>query len=274
MTVPSYPKGTPLYDVSNRAATDPTFSAYQHDLAAIPKGISVYGYIPTNVDGTDPGKTYPCPGVPDPPSYTPTRCAPSLDAVKQEIAYYAQYGITNIYFDNVAQKCTVKTSTGTVDYIDNDYENFYGAVKGNVIFNGGAASTACYLFPNLHPPPTNLKLETWETYFIDPIKNPPGPNYLRSVLSNKQKYPQPWTQNYPASDFINAMHDVPSVGDMKDILCQSRADNVGWLYITDGRYKPPKGSTRKPYNTLPSYWSAEVSAIAQPYTCPQITLGK
>jgi hypothetical protein len=43
---------------------------------------------------------------------------------------------------------------------------------------------------------------------------------------------------------------------MVNAVSQSLAQNVGWIYVTDA-------GLPNPYDTLPSYWSDEVSIVAR-----------
>lgn len=69
--------------------------------------------------------------------------------------------------------------------------------------------------------------------------------------------PRSWTQSKPASGFASILHDAPA-STLSATLAQAQAQNVGYVYVTDD------GADGNPYDSLPSYWLAEVNAVSAP----------
>jgi hypothetical protein len=97
----------------------------------------------------------------------------------------------------------------------------------------------------------------------------PGINTLESYLSrptvdglvtfeNDKGYaeyaPDPWTKTQPALAFSHLCYDVPAADTMTNFVCLAVARNAGSIYVTDDR-------GNNPWDTLPSYWRAEVALV-------------
>jgi hypothetical protein len=67
-----------------------------------------------------------------------------------------------------------------------------------------------------------------------------------------------WTASEPASLFANIVYEVPNVATMQADLTEAESQNAGYVYFTDD------GADGNPYNSLPSYFQAEVSAVPEP----------
>ncbi|HVT34895.1 MAG TPA: spherulation-specific family 4 protein [Nevskiaceae bacterium] len=67
--------------------------------------------------------------------------------------------------------------------------------------------------------------------------------------------PAAWTANYSADHFAAIIHTQPDANAMRAELGAASLANVGWVYITDDVLP-------NPYDTLPSYWNAEIAALA------------
>src|SRR5262249_34155425 len=63
-----------------------------------------------------------------------------------------------------------------------------------------------------------------------------------------------WTQKQPATAFGHLCYDVPLAEVMTNFVNLSLARNAGWTYVTDDRGD-------NPWDTVPSYWSAEVGLV-------------
>lgn len=69
--------------------------------------------------------------------------------------------------------------------------------------------------------------------------------------------PRRWTQDRPASGFANILHETDEA-DLAATLALAAERNVGYVYVTDD------GADGNPYDSLPSYFEAEVDAVAVP----------
>jgi hypothetical protein len=64
-----------------------------------------------------------------------------------------------------------------------------------------------------------------------------------------------WANNYPAIRFANTVYGAFTKTQAHSAISLSRSRNTGYLYVTNL-------SGANPYNALPSYWSAELAALA------------
>ena len=98
-----------------------------------------------------------------------------------------------------------------------------------------------------------------------------GTNTLESYLSaadvlvtfeNQTGYeanvPDAWTQNYAANRFANLLYNVDSESTMLSYIALADQRNVGYVYVTNDNNANPS-SLNNPWDTLPSYWNAEVN---------------
>ena len=67
--------------------------------------------------------------------------------------------------------------------------------------------------------------------------------------------PPAYQKDYPAGDFANILYNVASASTMQSDVNLAVSRNTGWIYVTDD-------TLPNPYDTLPSYWDQEVSAVA------------
>jgi len=117
------------------------------------------------------------------------------------------------------------------------YEELYRYVKMKqpayvVVGNPGANTVSSYLAR-----PTVDGLVTFEN-------NAGYPQYMPNV----------WTQTQPATAFSHLCYDVPGADTMTNYVQLAIGRNAGYIYVTDDR-----GSN--PWDTLPSYWLAEVGLV-------------
>ncbi len=84
-----------------------------------------------------------------------------------------------------------------------------------------------------------------------------GPNTAPAGQTGFNNYPYGlnWFQSASSSQIENIIYSVPTSTDMLSDLGRSASLNAGYVYITD------QGGVN-PYAELPSYWNAEVSALA------------
>ncbi|MBC7756557.1 MAG: spherulation-specific family 4 protein [Bdellovibrio sp.] len=75
--------------------------------------------------------------------------------------------------------------------------------------------------------------------------------------------PDAWTQNYAADRFAHLLYNVASESTMLSNIALAQERNVGYVYVTDDN-NSNLNSINNPWDTLPSYWNAEVNAVATP----------
>lgn len=75
--------------------------------------------------------------------------------------------------------------------------------------------------------------------------------------------PDAWTQNYAAERFAHLLYNVGSESTMLSYLALAEQRNAGYVYVTNDNNSNPN-SINNPWDTLPSYWDAEVNAVATP----------
>ncbi len=96
----------------------------------------------------------------------------------------------------------------------------------------------------------------------------PGTNTLESYLTaadvlvtfeNQTGYdtftPDTWTKNYTDDHFAHLLYNVKDKATMLANVALAADRNVGYLYITND-------ILTNPWDTLPQYWNAEVSAVS------------
>jgi hypothetical protein len=64
-----------------------------------------------------------------------------------------------------------------------------------------------------------------------------------------------WAKRYPSSRFAVIPYAITPVSTMRQIVQKSATKRYGVVYVTDG-------NGQNPYDRLPSYWDAEVKAVA------------
>jgi hypothetical protein len=81
--------------------------------------------------------------------------------------------------------------------------------------------------------------------------------------------PDSWTGNYTANRFAHLLYNVGTAADMQAAITLAASRNVGYIYVTND-------NGANPWDTLPSYWNAEVtavSAVPEPQTYGMMLLG-
>ncbi len=68
--------------------------------------------------------------------------------------------------------------------------------------------------------------------------------------------PSAWNANYDRSRFVHLVHTEASSANMEMYLQLALARNVGGIYVTND-------VLNNPWDTLPTYWQAEVDAVAE-----------
>ncbi|MEM4246906.1 MAG: spherulation-specific family 4 protein [Candidatus Woesearchaeota archaeon] len=152
-----------------------------------------------------------------------------IDAVKGEVdLYYQWYNVSGIFFDEV------NSSAAALPY----YQNITNYVKQHtgafVSLNPGTVPDQGYINISDNTVIFEGTYNTYKTW---------------SVPS--------WVFNYPASKFTHLVYATSSSKNMKDaILTKSKNRNAGYVYVTNDVLP-------NPWDTLPSYWSTELSYINQ-----------
>ncbi|NOY41211.1 MAG: hypothetical protein GXP26_05160 [Planctomycetes bacterium] len=156
-----------------------------------------------------------------------------LSTVLSEIDDYASwYNLDGIFIDEMA-------NTGPAQKLDY-YRDIYNYVKGidpnwELTGNPGINTIEQYM--------------TWPTADRFIITENTGANYSSFT-------PSSWVADYPRSQFGNLIHTESSVSDMQNQLVEAIGNNAGAIYITDDAFP-------NPWDTLPSYWQAQIDAIEQ-----------
>jgi hypothetical protein len=164
-------------------------------------------------------------------SYAGTQnTARTLAAAEQDVdTYYSWYpNLGGIFVDEVSTDCAARDSyyKPLYDYIKNK-----GGVA-EVVLNPGTDTSECY------------------TSAGDIIVN------FEDVYSNYINWtPASWVSKYPASQFWQIIYST-STADMSNAIALSKERNADWVYVTDD-------GGDNPYDTLPSYWSNELSLASQ-----------
>jgi Spherulation-specific family 4 len=72
---------------------------------------------------------------------------------------------------------------------------------------------------------------------------------------------QPWMDTAPADRQAHLHYNVDTEAQMRSLLAQAQALNAGYVYITNDCYRDNVPGCTNPWNSLPSYWNAEVAAV-------------
>lgn len=147
--------------------------------------------------------------------------------VLSEVASYASfYNIDGIFLDEMSNK------SGDLAY----YQSLYSSIK--------STNPGYRIFGN---PGTN----TLESYLTAAD--------VLVTFENQTGYdtytPDTWTNNYTADHFAHLLYNVTDEAAMLANVALAADRNVDYLYITND-------TQPNPWDTLPHYWNAEVSAIS------------
>lgn len=146
--------------------------------------------------------------------------------VLAEIANYASfYNIDGIFLDEMSNQA------GDLAY----YQSLYTSIK--------SSNPAYRVFgnPGTHTPESYLSAAD-----------------VLVTFENQSGYdaytPDAWTAGYTADHFAHLLYNVNSEADMLASVALASSRNIGYLYVTND-------SLSNPWDTLPSYWNAEIAAI-------------
>ncbi len=164
--------------------------------------------------------------------------ARSSSAVKADVDKYVNwYNVDGIFFDEM-------TNTGSASTL-NHYQDLYDYVKAinpawEVMGNPGSTTTESYLTR-----PVADSLLVFESF----ATNYPG--YT----------PSPWNNNHDPSKIGHLVHTTASEADMLNYLDLAVQRNAGQIYVTDD-------VMNNPWDTLPSFWDAQVTRIEEINNAP------
>ncbi len=168
--------------------------------------------------------------------YVPTNYATrSLSEVRNDIdLYFKHFNVDGIFIDETAN---------TLDKLTY-YRQIYQQVKGRsaryqVILNPGT--------------------DIAESYIREPVAD------VLVVFENYQKVwthyqPPAYLKNYSAEHFAALIHTTASSQAMKATIDRALKAKFGYIYVTDDSTDTVN---RNPWDSLPSYWQAQVNYIHQ-----------
>jgi spherulation-specific family 4 protein len=162
----------------------------------------------------------------------------SAAVVKADIdKYVSWYNIDGIFFDEMTNTGT----NGTLNY----YQDIYDYVKSinsgwEVMGNPGTSTTESY-----------LTRPVADSLIVTENVGASYPGYT----------PSSWNYNYDPSAIGHLVHTAATEADMLNYLDLAVQRNAGQVYITDD-------VLGNPWDTLPSYWDAEVTRIEEINNAP------
>lgn len=165
----------------------------------------------------------------------------AADVLAEVEAYLEWYDVDGVFLDEMGNQ------DGGLDY-----GSVYAAIKAmgadlHVVGNPGIpfAGVEAYV-----PAADTLVI------FEGPLTNadPNGASFRSYPNAGPYTGLTPWFLHYGASHFANLVYDVPTPLRMAAALIKAVAYNAGYVYLTDDQLP-------NPWDTLPSYWEAEVEAI-------------
>ena len=151
-----------------------------------------------------------------------------LTNVQADVDLYAQYyNIHGIFFDEVA------SATNQLEY----YRQLFDYVKAKT---------------NLHIVVTNPGTHFDERYLTRPATD------TAVIFENGSGWsayaPDAYVSNYPAARFAALVYNTPDEATMRSNVDFAVHRNIGYVYVTDD-------SGANPWDTLPTYWTAEVAYV-------------
>ncbi|MEZ4870261.1 MAG: spherulation-specific family 4 protein [Caldilineaceae bacterium] len=187
----------------------------------------------------------------------------------------------NLYRDDNGQPLIdgifLDQAPSAYDIYDFDhYENFAGHVRAlsadyQVVLNPGVSPNEVYInyplvetyFPSTQTTVQPRTSRLADTTVIFENLSPYWPGYVPPTYVTDGTYDTiyaPPQQIYGAHRFSMMIHAVPDAATMRTYLDLARARNIGYVYVTDDATYTTDGN---PWDTLPSYWQAEVDYIQQ-----------
>ncbi|OIK25454.1 hypothetical protein VT52_021515 [Streptomyces malaysiense] len=158
--------------------------------------------------------------------------------------YYGASGLDGIFFDDGPTACgTQAVANAFVDA----YKRLQSYVKGKnadaeVVINPGASPKECYT-------QAADTLVTFEGTYDD---------YVNDYGDGRES----WEASADPSKIWHLIHTTGSRSQMKNAIALSKQRDAGYVYVTDDdNSHPPGHAWGNPWDTLPSYWSAEVNTV-------------
>ncbi len=150
----------------------------------------------------------------------------SKDAIENDIDHYkAWYHVDGIFLDQVSTSAAhIPFYQGLADYIRASSGSY-------VVLNPGAVPDQGYLSVG---DTVNIFEDTYNHYL--------------------SWQPPSWISAYPSSKISELVYAAPDAASMSEVLSASKAHNAGFVYVTDDR-------GANPWDTVPTYWSAELTAL-------------
>ncbi len=154
--------------------------------------------------------------------------ARDINVVKGEVDLYKQwYGVDGIFLDEVS------SSASYLPY----YENVSAHIR---------ATNGTYVALNPGTVPDQGYVALGNTTVI----------FEGSYNTYKTWSAPSWVFSYPASKFTHLVYATSSSKNMKSAITRSKNNNAGYVYVTNDVLP-------NPWDTLPGYWSTELSYINQ-----------
>jgi spherulation-specific family 4 protein len=159
-------------------------------------------------------------------SYT---ARPIADVAADVDRYNSFYSIDGIFIDEM----TNDSDPAHLEY----YQQLYRYIK---------SKSASYLVMG------NPGFNTPEIYLTTPLAD--ALVTFESNVGYPQYVPDAWTQTKPATAFSHLCYAVSAPATMTNYIQLAVGRNVGYIYVTDD-------VANNPWDTLPTYWSSEVSLV-------------
>ena len=148
-------------------------------------------------------------------------------AVESDVAHYKSwYGVTDIFLDGVS------AGNGGLRYYRQVSDYIHAANPGSLVI----------LNPGTYPDQAYMSLGDIVLAFEGDYRE-----FVRLSVPH-------WVVDYPASSFAYVIYGVTD-SQLRDAIGAARKRRAGYVYVTPG-------TGPNPYDSLPSYWTAEESIIA------------
>lgn len=157
--------------------------------------------------------------------YTNYSKRPLQEAANDINAYKTWYGVDGIFLDETSSDAAALTYYKTL-------ANYIRGGKGGFVM----------LNPGISPAEGYIKLADTTVVFED------------SYTAYQAWLPESWMYKYPAGKFTHLVYGVANTTQLTNSINLSRSRNAGMIYITNDVLD-------NPWDTLPSYWTTEVSTM-------------
>ncbi|MEV7753664.1 spherulation-specific family 4 protein [Streptomyces griseofuscus] len=201
-------------------------------------GTEVIGYVDSGYLGTKGG------AAPDGGTSIDDWVEGAERNVDKWYSYYGGSGLDGIFFDDGLTACGTPSDANA--FVD-AYKRLQSYVKGKdadakVVINPGASPEQCYTG-------AADTLVTFEGTYDD---------YVNHYGDDRES----WEASADPSKIWHLIHTTGSQTRMRNAIALSKQRNAGYVYATDDdNSRPPGQDWGNPWDTLPSYWSAEVNTV-------------